>query len=121
MVEKNLSKDLIREKIDKHCNEPIRLFTDNYTIYFGLEGHSKVKEHHIIKHSEKEYADGENHVNNCENRHSLLRQYLRIFRGVSKKKLNTYVKFFQFTFNKGVNWFGNAIQLILNNCTNTGR
>ena len=50
MVEKNLSKDLIREKIEKHCNEPIRLFADDYAIYFDLEDHSKVKEHHIIKH-----------------------------------------------------------------------
>lgn len=47
-----------------------------------------VTEHHIINHSEKEYAEGENHINNTENRHSLLRPYLNIFRGVSKKNLN---------------------------------
>lgn len=62
----------------------------------------------------KEYANGEIHVNNCENRHSLLRQYLRIFRGISKKYLNKYVKFFQFTFINGVNWIDKAINIICN-------
>ncbi|MBM4241917.1 MAG: transposase, partial [Euryarchaeota archaeon] len=103
-----------------HCEGLIKAFTDDYTIYIGLEEHTQVKEHHVINHSEKEYADGENHVNNCENRHSLLRQYLRIFRGVSKKKFNIYVKFFQFTFNKRVNWLEKALQVTLNDSTITG-
>jgi len=56
------------------------------TLYNGLEEHPQVIEHHTINHSQKQYAEGENHVNNCENRHSLIRPYLNIFRGVSKKK-----------------------------------
>ncbi|MBW4258068.1 hypothetical protein KTG15_10230 [Methanobacterium sp. YSL] len=52
-------------------------------------------------------------MNNCENRHSLIRPYLNIFRGISKKKLNTYVKFYQFTFNNGINWFQKALATIL--------
>ncbi|MEN6591646.1 MAG: transposase, partial [Methanobacterium sp.] len=86
VVEKNLSKDLIHKKIQKHCNGSIKTFTDDYTIYIRLEYHPQVIEHQIINHSEKEYAEGENHVNNCENRHSLLKPYLNIFRGVSKTK-----------------------------------
>jgi len=121
VVEKNLSKDLIHKKIQKHCKGFIKAFTDDYTIYNGLKEHPQVIEHQIINHSEKEYAEGENHVNNCENRHSLLRPYLNIFRGVSKTKLNTYVKFFQFTFNNGINWFQKALQLTLQQCTHTGR
>ncbi|MBV1768170.1 MAG: IS1595 family transposase, partial [Methanobacterium sp.] len=112
-VEKNLSKQLIQEKLEKHCIKPVKLFTDDYTIYSKLEEHHQVKEHHIINHSEKEYADGENHVNNAENRHSLLRPFLNMFRGVSKKNLNTYVKFFQFTFNNGINWLEKALKIIL--------
>lgn len=72
VVEKNLSKVLIHRKIETHCNGSIKAFTDDYTIYSGLEEHSQVIEHHIINHSAKEYADGDNHVNNCENRHSLI-------------------------------------------------
>lgn len=121
VVEKNLSKDLIRKKIQTHCEGSVKVFTDDYTIYMGLEEHPQVKEHQTINHSEKMYADGENHVNNCENRHSLLRPHLNIFRGVSKNNLNTYVKFFQFTFNKGINWFQKALKLILQSCTHTGR
>ncbi|MBM4241605.1 MAG: IS1595 family transposase [Euryarchaeota archaeon] len=121
IVEKNLSKDLIHSKIETHCEGLIKAFTDDYTIYIGLGEHPQVIEHHVINHSEKEYADGETHVNNCENRHSLLKPYLRIFRGVSKKKLNTYIKFFQFTFNNGINWLEKALELILQQCTLTGR
>ena len=112
-VEKNLSKEIIQNKIEKHCNKPVKLFTDDYTIYNNLKKHSMVIDHEIINHSERKYADGENHVNNTENRHSLLRPYLNMFRGVSKKNLNTYVKFFQFTFNNGINWLENALKTIL--------
>ena len=93
VVEMNLSKVLIHRKIETHCNRPIKAFKDDYTIYSGLEEHPQVIEHHIINYSAKEHADGDNHVNYCENRHSLIRHYLNIFRGISKKKLNTYVNF----------------------------
>jgi len=116
-VEKNLSKELIHQKIETHCEGIIEAFTDDYTIYFKLEEHPQVKEHHIINHSEKEYADGKNHVNNAENRHSLIKPFLNLFRGVSKKNLNSYVKFFQFTFNNGINWLEKALKLILNQRT----
>jgi len=113
-VEKNLSKQLIQNKLEKHCIKPVKIFTDDYTIYFNLKNHKLVLEHQIINHSHHKYAENENHVNNAENRHSLLRPYLNIFRGVSKKNLNTYVKFFQFTYNNGIKWINKALQLILN-------
>lgn len=121
IVEKNLSKKLIHKKIQTHCQGTIKVFTDDYTIYNGLKEHPQVLEHHTINHSQKQYAEGENHVNNCENRHSLIRPYLNIFRGISKKKLNTYVKFYQFTFNNKINWFQKALETILQKCTLKGR
>jgi transposase-like protein len=39
------------------------------------------------------------HVNNCENRHSLLRPFLRMFRGVSKHFLRGYLMIYQYIFN----------------------
>jgi transposase-like protein len=74
-----------------------------------------VAKHEIINHSHRKYADGENHVNNAENRHSLLRPFLNMFRGVSKKNLNAYVKFFQFTYNNGINWLEKALKTVLSN------
>jgi len=53
VVEKNLSKDLIRKKIQTHCEGSVKVFTDDYTIYMGLEEHPQVKEHQTINHSEK--------------------------------------------------------------------
>ena len=112
-VERNLSKQLIQDKIEKHCIKPVKIFTDDYTIYSDLKSHQMVLKHEIINHSERKYAEGETHVNNTENRHSLLRPYLNIFRGVSKKNLNTYVKFFQFIHNNGINWLKNALKTVL--------
>jgi transposase len=113
-MEKNLSKQLIQNKLEKHCIKPVKIFTDDYSIYFNLKNHKLVTEHQIINHSHCKCAENENHVNNAENRHSLLRPFLNIFRGVSKKNLNTYVKFFQFTYNNGIKWINKALQLILN-------
>jgi len=44
-----------------------------------------------VNHSKKEYAKGIAHNNNCENRNSLLRPFLNIFRGIPKKNLSKYV------------------------------
>ncbi len=116
-VEKNLSRKLIQDKLEKHCIKPVKVFTDDYKIYSKLENHPLVLEHKIINHSLRNYVDGENHVNNAENRHSLLRPFLNMFRGVSKKNLNTYVRFFQFTFNNGVKWFNTALKIVLDQRT----
>ncbi len=45
---------------------------------------------------QKEYARGEVHENRAECLFSLLKPYLRVFRGVSKRNLPGYVGFFQF-------------------------
>lgn len=114
-VEKNLSKEIIQNKIEKYCFKPVKIFTDDYTIYNNLKKHSMVLDHEIINHNKRKYADGENHVNNTENRHSLLRPFLNMFRGVSKENLNNYVKFFQFTFNNGINWLKKGLKVVLDN------
>lgn len=73
----------------------------------------KVKAHKTVTHSDYVYAVDDTHVNNCENRHSLLRPALNIFRGVSKKYLELYVKFIQFRLNNGPKWFPKALKTIL--------
>jgi transposase-like protein len=42
-----------------------------------------------------EYVRGEAHINNCENRASILRPWLSVHRGASKDNLDTYLSLFQ--------------------------
>ncbi|CEG12061.1 hypothetical protein MSIBF_A1900009 [groundwater metagenome] len=75
----------------------ITTYTDEYKMYSKLE--SAGYQHKVVNHS-FEYANGNIHINNCENRHSLLRPFLVIKRGVSKYNLQSYANLFQFFFNK---------------------
>ena len=52
--------------------------------------------HDAVNHTKKEYARGEVHENRAECLFSLLKPYLRVFRGLSKTNLPGYVSFFQF-------------------------
>jgi hypothetical protein len=52
--------------------------------------------HESVNHTTKEYARGEVHENRAECLFSLLKPYLRVFRGLSKINLPRYVGFFQF-------------------------
>jgi transposase-like protein len=51
--------------------------------------------HDYVNHSIGEYARGEVHINNCENRASILRPWLSAHRGISKDNLDTYLSLFQ--------------------------
>ena len=52
--------------------------------------------HEFVNHTQKEYARGDVHENRAECLFSLLKPYLRVFRGLSKTNLPGYVGFFQF-------------------------
>jgi hypothetical protein len=52
--------------------------------------------HEFVNHTQKEYARGDMHENRAECLFSLLKPYLRVFRGLSKTNLPGYVSFFQF-------------------------
>ena len=69
-----------------------KLYTDSASSYRALTGY----EHESVNHTQKEYARGEVHENRAECLFSLLKPYLRVFRGVSKFNLPGYVGFFQF-------------------------
>ena len=69
-----------------------RLYTDSASSYRALKGYV----HAFVNHTKKEYARGEVHENRAECLFSLLKPYLRVFRGVSKYNLPGYVEFFQF-------------------------
>jgi transposase-like protein len=73
------------------------LFTDKYSAYNRLGEHGFI--HKTVNHSEKEYANGIVHVNNCECRSNLYQIWIRKFMGVNKHNLQTYSKTFQFIHN----------------------
>jgi transposase-like protein len=69
-----------------------RLYTDSASSYRALKGFV----HDFVNHTKKEYARGEVHENRAECLFSLLKPYLRVFRGISKTNLLGYLSFFQF-------------------------
>ena len=51
--------------------------------------------HEYVNHSEGEWVRGECHINNCENRASILRQWLSTHRGICKDNLKLYLEAFK--------------------------
>jgi len=103
----------VHEITTEYVKDKAIIFTDEYTIYHDLIEHEKVKEHHTVNHSNREYANGENHVNSDENRHSLLRRFMRIFRGVSKKNLQGYILLEQYRINFKTDSYDEILKTIL--------
>ena len=69
-----------------------RLYTDSASSYRALQGYV----HAYVNHTQKEYARGDVHEHRAECLFSLLKPYVRVFRGLSKTILPGYVGFFQF-------------------------
>jgi transposase len=69
-----------------------QLYTDSASSYRAVKGYV----HAFVNHTQKEYARGDVHENRAECLFSLLKPYLRVFRGLSKCNLPGYVGFFQF-------------------------
>ena len=69
-----------------------RLYTDSARSYRAVTGDV----HEYVNHTKKDYARGDVHENRAECLFSLLKPYLRVFRGISKFNLPGYVGFFQF-------------------------
>jgi transposase-like protein len=69
-----------------------RLYTDSASSYRAVKGYL----HEYVNHTRKEYAQGDVHENRAECLFSILKPYLRVFRGLSKTNLPGYLGFFQF-------------------------
>src|ERR1051325_1833995 len=66
-----------------------RLYTDSASSYRLIMGYA----HDSVNHTQKEYAGGEVQETRAECLFSLLKPYLRVFRGISKTSLPGYVGF----------------------------
>ena len=89
-------------------DETVILCTDQYTIYDGIDEYDGVDAHLAINHSEG-FVVGDAHVNHCENRHSILRGWLRKFRGVAKQRLQGYLDFLSLCLNTD-DWFAEIVR-----------
>jgi len=90
------TKDFTVQTVQKAANLAVqagsRLYTDSASSYRAVKGYM----HEFVNHTKKEYARGDVHENRAECLFSLLKPYLRVFRGLSKTNLPGYVGFFQF-------------------------
>src|SRR6201982_2697816 len=68
------------------------LYTASASSYRAVKGYV----HEFVNHTQKEYARGDVHENRADCLFSLLKPYLRVFRGLSITNLPGYVSFFQF-------------------------
>lgn len=93
-VAEHLSNRFIRSLLKSHVEEDSEIYHDDYSIYGRLPGYRD----HEINHKSEGYAKGEVHVNTAEGLFSLLKSWLRTFRGVRKDNLWKFLTFFEFKF-----------------------
>jgi transposase-like protein len=89
---KDFTVSTVQKAADVAIQAGSRLYTDSASSYRALKGYM----HEFVNHTQQEYARGEVHENRAECLFSLLKPYLRVFRGVSKLNLPGYLGFFQF-------------------------
>jgi transposase len=82
----------VQKAADVAVRKGSQLYTDSASSYRALKGYV----HDFVNHTKKEYARDEVHENRAECLFSLLKPYLRVFRGISKTNLPGYLGFFQF-------------------------
>jgi len=89
---KDFTVKTVQQAADLAVQVGSRLYTDSASSYQALKGYV----HAFVNHTRKEYARGEVHENRAECLFSLLKPYLRVFRGIGKCNLPGYLGFFQF-------------------------
>ena len=89
---KDFTVKTVQKAADLAVQAGSRLYTDSASSYRAVQGYV----HAFVNHTQKEQARGDVHENCAECLFSLLKPYLRVFRGLSKTNLPGYVGFFQF-------------------------
>jgi len=94
----------IQPKVEDQTPQDCNFYTDEAKAYNRVAASGR--KHSTVKHSAKEFArdddgDGINevHCNSCEGLWTGVRNFLRPFRGVSKRYLAQYVVIFENAFN----------------------
>ena len=87
--------------VRKNVEPGSMIYTDDFRPYRFLPRYGY--KHEFVNHSEKEYARGDVHINNCECGTNLYKLWMRKFMGVNKKNLQTYSKTFQMIHQSRIN------------------
>jgi len=93
----NVQTKTIQPFIERLVARGAQVYTDECSIYRFLKRSGYL--HETVNHGRKEYARGEAHVNGVEGLWSLVRSYLRSYRGVSKVYLPLYLAHIEFQHN----------------------
>src|SRR5262252_7199007 len=89
---RDLTVKTVQKAADLAMHAGSKLSTDSASSYRLITGYA----HDAVNHTQKAYARGDVHEHRAECLFSLLKSYLRVFRGISKTNLPGYVGFFQF-------------------------
>jgi transposase-like protein len=84
---KDFTVKTVQQAADIAVQAGSRLYTDSASSYRALQGYR----HDFVNHTQKEYTRGAVHENRAECLFSLLKPYLRMFRGLSKCNLPGYL------------------------------
>jgi len=91
---KSADEATVRLLLDNREKESLTVYTDGFRAYDPLDDDESFQRESVI-HGDREYVDGDVHVNTCESHASLARRWLSPHRGVSKDKLTAYLRPFQ--------------------------
>jgi hypothetical protein len=80
---KDFTVKTVQQAADLTVQPGSRLYTDSASSYRALKGYS----HAFVNYTQKEYTRGDVHENRAECLFSLLKPYLRVFRGIGKINL----------------------------------
>jgi hypothetical protein len=89
---KDFTVKTVQKAADLAVHAGSRLYTDSASSYRAVKGYV----HAFVNQTQKEYARGDVHEKRAECLFSLLKPYLRVFRGLSKTHLSGYVSVLQF-------------------------
>jgi transposase-like protein len=90
---RDVSGETVARIASRRIEAGLRIYTDSFPSYSILQGMGY--RHEYVNHSMGEYVKGEVHINNCENRASILRPWLSAHRGIFKDNLDAYLSLFQ--------------------------
>ena len=94
-VPKKLGRSFIRKLLNECVKKGSNVYTDDFPMYRDLDGYR----HRRVNHSGGEYVKGKVHTNTAEGIFSMVKSWLRGYRGVRKDRLWRLLKILEFRFN----------------------
>lgn len=92
-----MRQETIKPLVQSHVEPGSTIYTDEYDTYDFLSASGYT--HETANHSKGEYARGDVHVNTIEGLWSIVRPWIRVYRGVTKRYLPLYVSAIEFLLN----------------------